>query len=66
MAKMVTITIDEGSCTGCALCVDVCPVPCFDFDVDADRPVVIDEVGCLVCRSCEDICDYDAVAVKES
>ena len=61
---MLKIKIDEKKCSGCALCVEGCFVPCLALDEGGKRAVVVDENGCLVCRTCEDVCPRKAIAVE--
>lgn len=60
---MHDIVIDEEKCNGCAYCVDVCPVPCLDFDEEEGKPMVINKPGCLVCRTCEEYCAPNAIRI---
>ncbi len=58
------IRIDLDRCSGCALCVDGCPVPSLAFDEAKGIPYVIDEPGCLICRTCETLCSTGALRVE--
>lgn len=65
-------------CTGCGVCVDVCPRDLIDL-YDADQEVFVMcksrdrgakvrklcEVGCVACGVCERSCPYDAIAVHD-
>ncbi len=65
-------------CTGCGVCVDVCPrglidlydaahevfVMCKSHDKGA-RVKKICEVGCISCGVCERTCPYDAITVQD-
>ncbi len=59
----VKIRIDPDRCSGCALCVDGCPVPSIAFDEEKGIPYVIDVEGCLICRTCENLCSTGALKV---
>jgi NAD-dependent dihydropyrimidine dehydrogenase PreA subunit len=61
---MLRIKIDEKKCTGCALCVEGCFVPCLAMDESRKKAVVVDPDGCLVCRTCEDVCPLKAITVE--
>lgn len=57
------ILVHDDKCTGCACCVDACPIPCYEFDEKKNRPVVITEELCIVCRTCVNVCPTDAIEV---
>ncbi|MDP2931516.1 MAG: ferredoxin family protein [Chloroflexota bacterium] len=60
---MLSIVIDEEKCSGCALCVEGCFVPCLALDESKKKAVVVDRDGCLVCRTCEDVCRSKAIKI---
>ena len=60
---MVEIKIDLDKCTGCATCVDVCPVAVFELRDEKSAAVNVDE--CLVCKVCETECPENAIEVIE-
>ncbi|MDH5441369.1 MAG: ferredoxin family protein [Candidatus Bathyarchaeota archaeon] len=60
---MVEINVDLDKCTGCATCVDVCPVEVFEIRDEKSHPANIDE--CLLCRACEAQCPENAIEVIE-
>ena len=49
---------DKSQCTGCAGCVNACPVQCISLKPDdMGRPVpVIDEKKCISCKKCVSVC----------
>ena len=49
-------------CTGCGVCVDVCPQKCIDI---SGRPLVILQEHCLHCGSCWRECPSDALIRRE-
>ncbi|MCB0045494.1 MAG: 4Fe-4S binding protein [Caldilineaceae bacterium] len=54
-------TIDADLCTGCRLCVEVCPTDALD-QVDEKASLAYPE-RCTYCIACEDICPEDAIAL---
>lgn len=62
--RLNTVKIDESKCTGCGLCVDVCPVKA----ITVDGVAKIDEGLCAGCCVCMDECPNDAIyrAKKET
>jgi len=60
---MIAIDVNEQTCTGCQLCVIVCPSECFAMEWKTNKAVVIDEVSCIMCMNCEDICPPDCIHI---
>ena len=52
--------VDSEKCTGCGLCVDVCPVEVIKMDDDI---AVVDADGCTDCGACVDECPNDAISL---
>jgi len=50
--------VDEGSCTGCGVCIDNCPVGAI---VPEDEKAKIDMRECIRCGVCHEVCAQDAV-----
>ena len=57
------ITVDVGKCTGCGVCISVCPLSVYVMDSGKSRSVK--EKECTVCRACENMCPEEAIAVEE-
>ncbi len=55
--RLNTVKIDESNCTGCGLCVDVCPVKA----ITVDEVAKIDQGFCAGCCVCMDECPNDAI-----
>ncbi|MCD8371926.1 MAG: 4Fe-4S binding protein [Clostridia bacterium] len=51
----------KDNCTGCSLCLDVCPQKCIDV---VAKHVKIDFGRCLSCGNCIEICPSGAITVK--
>ena len=60
---LVTATVDEERCTGCAKCVNVCPYKAIELDETKELVQVI-EVKCKGCGSCSSTCPIGAVQVR--
>jgi formate hydrogenlyase subunit 6/NADH:ubiquinone oxidoreductase subunit I len=61
---MIRIVLNRSTCTGCQLCVVVCPSGCFGMDWTARKAIVVNESDCIVCLNCEDICKPDALDIQ--
>ncbi len=64
---MVSIRIDEKSCTGCGRCVELCPLSVFDLTPgdgvpmpEVNRPEV-----CCACMTCSGKCPESAISVTQ-
>jgi len=68
--SLVKVTVDLSKCNGDSICVDVCPVACFELQDLPEYPgekksVVVDNDACIVCRACEVQCPTQAITVEE-
>ncbi len=54
------VKVDPGLCTGCELCLAVCPVEAISME---DDTAVIDQDVCTECETCVDECPEDAIEV---
>lgn len=60
-----TVSINEGWCKGCGLCIAICPKKVLEFNERVkSEPVRMDD--CIGCHQCENICPDLAVTVKEA
>lgn len=55
--------ISASRCTGCNICVRVCPVNVFDI-VEGGAPVIARQDACQTCFMCEAWCPEDAMYVS--
>ncbi len=61
MATYFMRETDEGSCTGCGACIEVCPVNA--ISIEGDFPVV-DEEWCIGCGVCIPKCPTEAAKLR--
>ena len=58
--ELVTFRIIPDRCTGCQMCVKVCPTKAIVGP--RSQPHNLDQSKCIKCRSCYEVCKFDAVA----
>jgi len=56
------IIIDLKKCTGCNMCVPICPVGVLSI-VDMKAQV---KEGCIDCGACVDICTFRAIEIEDN
>jgi ferredoxin len=62
LKDVVTLQLDENKCTGCGMCLDVCPHQVFKMN---SRHVVIkNRDACMECGACSRNCPVDAISVE--
>ena len=61
--------IDESGCTGCEVCIEVCPVDCIlKFDVE-DQVIGICQVDidrCIGCCLCAQYCPWETIPMVDN
>jgi NADH:ubiquinone oxidoreductase subunit F (NADH-binding)/Pyruvate/2-oxoacid:ferredoxin oxidoreductase delta subunit len=57
--ELLLYTIDEGKCTGCAVCVKNCPSDAIVGTLKSPHLVIPER--CIACGTCVDVCHFDAV-----
>lgn len=56
-------TVDAGLCTGDQECFKFCKNQVFEWDEQANRPVVVNPYNCVVgCQACVNICPVGAIS----
>jgi len=53
--------VDKEKCTGCGVCVDICPVEA--IKIENDKAVISDE--CVDCGACVNQCPQEAISIPE-
>jgi len=62
LKDVVTLQLDENQCTGCGMCLDVCPHEVFKMN---RRHVVIqNRDACMECGACSLNCPAKAISVQ--
>jgi ferredoxin len=61
LRNVTTLRLDPEKCTGCGMCVAVCPHAVFRLD---DQPVlIVDRDACMECGACARNCPTAALSV---
>ena len=55
----MAVEIDENQCTGCGICIDVCPVNA--IKIEEDKAIVEDI--CVECTACVNQCPNEAISI---
>lgn len=62
LKNVVTLELIEEKCTGCGMCVDVCPHRIYFLDDGKAR--ISDRDACMECGACARNCPFDALFVR--
>lgn len=62
LKNVVTLKLDEKKCTGCGMCLEVCPHRVFDLNGRKAR--IQNRDACMECGACNRNCPVGAVAVE--
>ena len=62
LKDVVTLKLDETKCTGCGMCLEVCPHAV--FQMNARLVKIRDRDACMECGACSRNCPVGAVSVK--
>ena len=58
---VVTLTLDADACTGCRMCIEVCPHGV--LAMENGKAHIVDRDGCMECGACAKNCPSDALSV---
>jgi len=62
LKNVVTLKFNQDKCTGCGMCVEVCPHNV--FELKNGTAAIIDRDLCMECGACAKNCPFDAIEVK--
>ena len=63
LSNIVTLELDSGKCTGCGMCVDVCPHAV--FALEGRQAVISRKDNCMECGACVQNCAFGALSVDK-
>ncbi len=62
LSNVTTLRLDREKCTGCGMCLEVCPHAVFELEGGKAR--IIDRDACMECGACQQNCAIGAVTVR--
>jgi len=62
LRNVVTLKLNEEKCTGCGMCINVCPHEV--FLIKGGKAQIVDENSCMECGACAKNCSFSAIEVK--
>jgi ferredoxin len=62
LKNVVTLRLIHDKCTGCGMCLKVCPHGV--FEVKEGKAQIIDKDSCMECGACAKNCPFSAIEVK--
>ncbi len=60
----MSVKVDEVKCTGCGICIRVCPEPCVIIKGEGNK-VSINSIRCKACLLCVSVCPKKAISKEE-
>ena len=62
LKNVVTLKLNEDKCTGCGMCLDVCPHEV--FKMNSKHVTIQNRDACMECGACSKNCPVDAIFVQ--
>jgi ferredoxin len=62
LKNIVTLKLDKNKCTGCGMCLDVCPHEV--FKMNGKHVTIQNRDACMECGACSKNCPVDAIFVQ--
>ena len=62
LKNVSTLKVEESKCTGCAMCIHVCPRQV--LEIKSGKVAIDDLDACIECGACMSNCAFDAISVK--
>lgn len=62
LKDVVTLKMDQNKCSGCGLCIDVCPQQV--FVIKNKLSTIVDRDACMECGACSRNCPKQAISVR--
>ena len=62
LKNVVSLALDPEKCTGCGMCIEVCPHNVLQMQSDVAR--IADRDACMECGACAMNCPFSAITVN--
>ena len=62
LKNVVTLSIDKNKCTGCGICLEVCPQNV--LKIENKKAVIVEKDSCIECGACKMNCPFEAIEVN--
>ena len=62
LKNVVSLKLFEEKCTGCGMCIEVCPQDV--FEIKDGKALIKDFDACMECGACARNCPFSAISVK--
>ena len=62
LKDVVTLKLDQQKCTGCGMCLEVCPHEV--FKMNTKHVEIRDRDACMECGACSRNCPFEAISVQ--
>lgn len=62
LKNVVTLELDSGKCTGCGMCLEVCPHQL--LRMESGKAYIANRDGCMECGACARNCPAGAITVR--
>ncbi|MGD0153774.1 MAG: mercury methylation ferredoxin HgcB [Thermacetogeniaceae bacterium] len=62
LKDVVTLELDQYKCTGCGMCMEVCPHEV--FTIESRKASIVDKDACMECGACAKNCPVAAISVR--
>ena len=63
LSNVASIELFTGKCTGCGMCLDVCPHEV--FALNNKKAIILDRDRCMECGACVNNCPFGALSVAK-
>lgn len=63
LKNVSTLTLDRNNCTGCGMCLEVCPHEV--FTMEGSKALIVNKDGCMECGACMINCPVSAIEVEK-